>query len=128
MVGINDSKCVLVIGATSGIGRALALAIHALESKPIVIVAGRRQARLDEIATDNDKDCRLKSVCVDISAGKDALKKFVESILGEYPKVCLTTTGDIFDDANVVNHYCMYVICHSLPCLVVDMGILLLGD
>ena len=128
MVGINDSKCVLVIGATSGIGRALALAIHALESKPIVIVAGRRQARLDEIATDNDKDYRLKSVCVDISAGKDALKKFVESILGEYPKVCLTTTGEIFDDANVVNQYCMFEICHSLPCLAVDMGILLLGD
>ena len=50
MANITQAKCILVTGATSGIGRALALAIHDLESKPTVIAVGRRQDRLDELA------------------------------------------------------------------------------
>lgn len=49
MPGIEDAKCVLIIGATSGIGRALALAIHDLPTQPTVIVAGRRMERLEEL-------------------------------------------------------------------------------
>ena len=75
MAGIKDAKCVLVIGATAGIGRALALAIHDLDSKPIVIVAGRRQERLDELAAKSD---RIKTARVDINTSYDKLKPFVE--------------------------------------------------
>ncbi|KAI0778527.1 NAD-P-binding protein [Trametes elegans] len=82
MPGIKDAKTVLVIGATSGIGRALALAIHDLESKPTVIVAGRRQERLDEIAKHGD---RINATRVDINAGDDDLKAFVQRTVSRYP-------------------------------------------
>jgi NADP-dependent 3-hydroxy acid dehydrogenase YdfG len=53
MPSMIDSKCVLVLGATSGLGRALARSIQALPSKPTVIVTGRRKDRLDELAKEN---------------------------------------------------------------------------
>ncbi len=85
MTGIKDAKCVLVIGATAGIGRALALAIHDLDSKPTVIAAGRRQERLDELAARSD---RIKTARVDINATHDKLKQFVDDVVAKYPDVC----------------------------------------
>lgn len=64
MPGIDDSKCVLVTGAASGIGRALALAIADLPTHPKIIAAGRRQDRLDELAKSN-----LTTVQVDLEIG-----------------------------------------------------------
>ncbi|KAH8110647.1 NAD(P)-binding protein [Phellopilus nigrolimitatus] len=89
MPGINDSKCVLVVGATSGIGRALALAIHALPTKPTVIATGRRKDRLDELAKNGEEDGegRFGVVQVDISAGRDALKGFIDNVLVKYPEL-----------------------------------------
>lgn len=89
MPGINDSKCVLIVGATAGIGRALALAIHALPSKPTVIVAGRRKERLDELVKKGQESDggRIEAVQVDISAGKDALKGFSEEVISKFPEV-----------------------------------------
>ncbi|KAL5536032.1 hypothetical protein ACEPAF_4126 [Sanghuangporus sanghuang] len=83
MPGINDSKCVLVIGATAGIGRALALAIHALPSKPTVIVTGRRKERLDELVKKGDG--RIEAMQVDISSGKDMLKAFADEVIQKFP-------------------------------------------
>jgi len=82
MPSISDCKCVLVIGATSGIGRALALAIHGLPSKPVVIVSGRRQDRLDELASKSD---RLKAWRLDVNAGRDELKASVQEVVAKYP-------------------------------------------
>ncbi|KAL7285167.1 hypothetical protein ACG7TL_000259 [Trametes sanguinea] len=82
MPGIKDAKCVLVLGATSGIGRALALAIHDLDSKPTVIVSGRRQERLDELASHGE---RIKTARVDINTSEDNLKKFVTDTVSNYP-------------------------------------------
>ncbi|KAM5533096.1 hypothetical protein V8D89_013239 [Ganoderma adspersum] len=84
MPGIKDAKCVLVIGATAGLGRSLALAIHDLETKPTVIVAGRRQERLDELAA---KSQRIKTARVDINTHHDNLKPFVRDILSKYPEL-----------------------------------------
>ena len=64
-VGISECRCILVIGATAGIGRALALALHDLPSKPNVIVGGRRQERLDELTKTSD---RIKGVLVDVTS------------------------------------------------------------
>ncbi|KAI0749847.1 NAD(P)-binding protein [Daedaleopsis nitida] len=82
MTGIKDAKCVLVIGATAGIGRALALAIHNLENKPTVIVAGRRQERLDDIAKG---DSGVKTARVDINTTHEKLKEFVEDLVKKHP-------------------------------------------
>ncbi|KAI0652216.1 NAD-P-binding protein [Trametes meyenii] len=83
MAGIKDAKCILVIGATSGIGRALALALHDLDTEPTVIVSGRRQERLDEISRHGD---RIKTARVDINTGDvGQLKEFVKQTLSAYP-------------------------------------------
>jgi short-subunit dehydrogenase involved in D-alanine esterification of teichoic acids len=84
MPSIDDSKTVLVTGATAGIGRALALAIADLPSHPRVIGAGRRQDRLDEL-----KKSGLETIQVDLDTDKEGLKKFVDNILQKYPEVCL---------------------------------------
>ncbi|KZT05922.1 NAD(P)-binding protein [Laetiporus sulphureus 93-53] len=81
MPSILDCKCVLVIGATSGIGRALALAIHALPSEPLVIVAGRRQGRLDELLKEGD---RIRAVRFDVNRERNELKNAVQDIVAEY--------------------------------------------
>lgn len=85
MPTIQDSKCVLVVGATAGIGRALALAIHDLPSKPTVIVSGRRQERLGELAK---KSKRIHGVKIDIDADRETLVKTVDGVLQKYPEVC----------------------------------------
>ena len=84
MAGIKDAKCVLVIGATSDIGGALALAIQDLDSMPTVIVAGQRQERLDELAAESD---RIKTARVDTGTSYDKLSQFVEDVVRKYPDV-----------------------------------------
>jgi short-subunit dehydrogenase involved in D-alanine esterification of teichoic acids len=82
MPGIEDSKTILLIGGTSGIGQALAYALLDLPSKPTVIVGGRRQQRLDEMKRE-----RLETVQVDISVGAPELKTFVDTTLAKFPDV-----------------------------------------
>ncbi|KAI0702528.1 hypothetical protein BC835DRAFT_1321137 [Cytidiella melzeri] len=81
---ITDAKCVLVIGATAGIGRALALAIHDLPSKPTVIVGGRRQERIDQLCKNGE---RIEGVQVDATSGREELKAFVSGTIAKYPQL-----------------------------------------
>ncbi|TCD69987.1 hypothetical protein EIP91_005576 [Steccherinum ochraceum] len=81
---ISHSRCVLVIGATAGIGRDLAIAIHDLPSKPTVIVTGRRQDRLDELTGAHE---RMRPARFDMTAGRAAIKQFVEDIVKAYPEL-----------------------------------------
>jgi len=77
-------------GATSGIGRALARAIHALSSQPTVIVTGRRKERLEELVDEGRSNGgRIEAVQVDLAAGKEALKRFVDNVIRTYPQVRL---------------------------------------
>ncbi|KAG5728622.1 hypothetical protein E4T56_gene1997, partial [Termitomyces sp. T112] len=76
---ISSSKCILVTGATSGIGRALAIALAALPSRPQVIAAGRRQSRLDELAESD-----LETVQVNLDTDAKGLKAFTDSVLRKY--------------------------------------------
>jgi len=85
----SNAKCVLVIGATSGIGRDLALAIHGLPSKPTVIVAGRRQERLNEILTKGSKAGKenLHAVTLDVMSSADKLEQFVKDTVNNFPEL-----------------------------------------
>ncbi|KAF5312124.1 hypothetical protein D9619_003041 [Psilocybe cf. subviscida] len=77
MPSIDYSKCVLVTGATSGIGRSLALDIAKLPSHPQVIAAGRRKERLDELAqVDN-----IFPVALDVASDLSTLKKAVDDVV-----------------------------------------------
>ena len=79
---INNSKCILVTGATSGIGRALALAIAALPTHPKVIGVGRRKDRLAEL-----KEAGIEAEEFDVGAGRASMKVFVEQMIVKYPEV-----------------------------------------
>lgn len=81
---ISDATCVMVVGATSGIGRDLAIAIHDLPSKPTVIVTGRRQDRLNELSKAHE---RVEGVNFDMTAGRAVMEQFVKDIVAKYPKV-----------------------------------------
>lgn len=91
MPNITDSKCVLVVGATAGIGKSLALSILALPSEPTVIISGRRKDRLDEITKEHGRSGRLEAIQMDIDADRASLKQTVEDVLARYPKVCRST-------------------------------------
>jgi NADP-dependent 3-hydroxy acid dehydrogenase YdfG len=82
MPSIDDSKCILVTGATAGIGRALALTLAKLPSKPRVIAVGRRKNRLEELAKSG-----LETVEFDMNTDSNNLKKFADSIVQKYPEV-----------------------------------------
>lgn len=86
MPSINDSKVVLVIGATAGIGKSLALAIHDLPTKPTVVIAGRREERLAQIIAERNES-RLHGLKVDVTASTDTLKAFVEDATKKFPEV-----------------------------------------
>ncbi|KAG1867855.1 hypothetical protein DFJ58DRAFT_768128 [Suillus subalutaceus] len=85
MPSISDSKCVLIVGSTAGIGRALALAILDLPSQPTVIVCGRRKERLDELVASHNATGRLKSVTLDVLSERNALKSSIQDIVNTYP-------------------------------------------
>ncbi|KAJ4499797.1 hypothetical protein C8R41DRAFT_900171 [Lentinula lateritia] len=79
---IDNAKCVLVTGATSGIGRALALAIASLPSHPKVIGVGRRKDRLVELT-----EAGIDAENFDVNADKAATKTFVEEMIKKYPEI-----------------------------------------
>ncbi|KIM84614.1 hypothetical protein PILCRDRAFT_818191 [Piloderma croceum F 1598] len=87
MASIGDSKCVLVIGATAGIGRSLALSILSLPSKPTVVVAGRRKDRLDQLHKEHGHDGRLATIQMDIDVDRITLRKTVEDVIALHPKL-----------------------------------------
>lgn len=94
MPSIDSAKCILVIGATAGIGRALAIALNDLPSKPVIIGAGRRLERLEELKSIKSKDGKaLHAKQVDISADRKTLKTFVDGIINDYPEVGFKSFG-----------------------------------
>ncbi|KAL0567174.1 hypothetical protein V5O48_014824 [Marasmius crinis-equi] len=80
MPSINDSKCVLVTGATSGIGRALAVAVSKLPSHPKVIGTGRRPDRLKELET-----VGVTPLNLELDTDAQTLKKSVHDVVRKQP-------------------------------------------
>lgn len=70
---------ILITGGGSGIGRALAEALHKQGNQ--LIIAGRRRAMLDEVTAANPG---MKSLTLDIEDGDD-FQRFVSEIKAEYP-------------------------------------------
>jgi uncharacterized oxidoreductase len=86
---------VFITGGTSGIGRALAEALSARGNK--VIVAGRRKALLDEIATQNPD---IDTVELDIG-NAEQIRAVAQQLIARYPSlnVVINNAGIMpFDD------------------------------
>ncbi|KAK9895806.1 NAD(P)-binding protein [Cystobasidium minutum MCA 4210] len=78
-------KSVLVTGATTqGIGRALALALHDLPSQPKIIVTGRQQDKLDELASTSQ---RIYGKRLDQLASKEDLQRWARQLLNEHQDI-----------------------------------------
>ncbi|HEX4083999.1 MAG TPA: SDR family oxidoreductase [Chthoniobacteraceae bacterium] len=70
---------ILITGGSSGIGRGLAEALHALGNR--VIITGRRKELLEEVAAANPgMVCHVLDV-----DDRDAVRIFVEKVTGEFP-------------------------------------------
>ncbi|KAH9486747.1 11-beta-hydroxysteroid dehydrogenase-like 3 [Psilocybe cubensis] len=82
MPSIDDSKCILVTGATSGIGRALALNLARLPSRPKVIATGRRKERLEEL-----EKADLHAVSFDLSVNLETMKKNMDELIAHFPEL-----------------------------------------
>ena len=70
---------ILITGGTSGIGRALAEALHAEGNK--IIVAGRRQNLLDEMTSSNPG---MIGMALDVS-DSSALTRFADDVKRQFP-------------------------------------------
>lgn len=78
-------KGVVVTGATSkGIGRSLALALHDLPTQPKVIITGRQQDKLDELASHSN---RIYGKRLDQLSSKEELQRWVLRLLNEHQDV-----------------------------------------
>ncbi|WP_322106873.1 SDR family oxidoreductase [Paraburkholderia sp. J41] len=76
-----SGNTILITGGGSGIGRALAEAFHKRGNQ--VIVAGRRQAALDEVAEANPG---IATATVDLSDARD-IARFAAQIAGDHPRL-----------------------------------------
>ncbi|MCG7324970.1 SDR family oxidoreductase [Achromobacter sp. ACRQX] len=86
---------IFITGGTSGIGRALAVAFHDLGNK--VIIAGRRQALLDEIAAAHPG---IEGIQLDVSDAQD-IDRVAKTLIAKYPSlnVLINNAGIMpFDD------------------------------
>jgi len=77
-VQLKDNT-ILITGGGSGIGRALAEALHAEGNQ--VIIAGRRKQVLDEAVAANPG---MKAAALDVADG-DAIARFAEQMKHDYP-------------------------------------------
>ncbi|KAF9535833.1 hypothetical protein CPB83DRAFT_888498 [Crepidotus variabilis] len=80
MPSIDDSKCVLITGATSGIGRALAFEILKLPTKPTVIGTGRREERLEELSK-----AGIEALSFELTSEFATLNKALEDTISKHP-------------------------------------------
>ncbi|RIY02862.1 SDR family NAD(P)-dependent oxidoreductase [Aureimonas flava] len=77
----TSGNTILITGGTGGIGRELALRWHAAGNK--VVVAGRRRAALDAIATEHPG---IEGLVLDVESA-DGVQAFAREVLARHPEI-----------------------------------------
>ncbi|KAL4805773.1 hypothetical protein BDV18DRAFT_152488 [Aspergillus unguis] len=80
---LKEDKVILIIGATSGIGKALA--IKCVENKIPLVIAGRREEYLQEFVRQHGSD-KVTSKVIDVTK-LDKIPQFVSEVLSEHSSV-----------------------------------------
>jgi uncharacterized oxidoreductase len=94
----TTGNTILITGGTSGIGHGLAQRFHAAGNK--VIVAGRRQELLDQIAAENDG---VDAVVLDV-ADPDSIAAVYDSVTGKYPDLnVLINMAGVMETENLLD-------------------------
>ncbi|KAL4749397.1 hypothetical protein BDW72DRAFT_204760 [Aspergillus terricola var. indicus] len=89
---LKEDKVTLIIGATSGIGRALAARL--VENGIPVVISGRREENLQEFVRQHGSD-KVKSKVVDVTK-LDQIPKFASEVLVENPDIdCIFVNSGI---------------------------------
>ena len=98
---------IFITGGTSGIGRALAEALHKLGNQ--VIISGRRKGHLDEVTTANPG---MKSIELNVE-DPASIASVAATLIAEYPKLNVLINnagimkaddaGGVMDDAQMVS-------------------------
>jgi uncharacterized oxidoreductase len=86
-----NGNTILITGGTSGIGRELAIRLH--QAGNTVIVAGRRQARIDDLAAAHPG---LSGYVLDV-ADADAIQAFAAKVVADHPALNV-----LFNNAGVM--------------------------
>ena len=108
-----EAKTVLITGATSGIGKAIAYRLAA--SKMQLIICGRRKEELNKIEAELSKLTAVTSLCFDVSDNEQVIKS-IESIPEDFKQIDVLINnagnahgldkfqdGDIEDWDNMIN-------------------------
>lgn len=84
MITFSDNDLILVTGASSGIGRAIALLLNSLGSR--VVAVARNEERLKDLVAEAKYSDKMFYALRDLSADFESVPEFIKNLVAKYGK------------------------------------------